>query len=225
LNHLAMSDSRRGGDPVALALHILTFVTGLVDAVSFLALHRVFTANMTGNIVLLAVAVTGVHGLSVLRSLTALVVFLLGAAVGGRLFVAMAANRPHWLATAGLSEAALLFAAAVVALRLPADTPSPVQYWVIALTALSMGIRNATVRSLGVPDLTTTVLTLTMTAVAAESPLAGAAGRRVGRRLVAIAAMFGGAAIGALLVRLGPAVPLALSAACVLLATAIWRKA
>src|SRR5258708_33168149 len=66
------------------ALFGMTVVTGLVDAVSFLSLGRVFTANMTGNIVLLAFATAHVSGLSIARSLTALLAFLVGAVLGGR---------------------------------------------------------------------------------------------------------------------------------------------
>jgi uncharacterized membrane protein YoaK (UPF0700 family) len=69
---------------IPYALLGMTVVTGLVDAVSFLSLGRVFTANMTGNIVLLAFATAQVSGLSIARSLTALLAFLVGAILGGR---------------------------------------------------------------------------------------------------------------------------------------------
>src|SRR5438309_5431358 len=69
---------------IPYALLGMTAVTGLVDAVSFLSLGRVFTANMTGNVVLLAFATAHVSGLSIARSLTALLTFLVGAILGGR---------------------------------------------------------------------------------------------------------------------------------------------
>ena len=68
-------------DSLVVALIALTFTTGLIDAVSFLGLGSVFTANMTGNVVLLGFAVVGVPGLSVTRSLLALGGFLVGAAL------------------------------------------------------------------------------------------------------------------------------------------------
>jgi len=74
---------------------------------------------------------------------------------------------------------------------------------VIVLTALAMGLRNATVRRLAIPDLTTTVLTLTLTAVAADSSVAGGVDPRIGRRVASIALMFAGAAVGTLLLRWG----------------------
>ena len=83
-----------------------------------------------------------------------------------------------------------------------------------------MGLRNATVRRLAVPDLTTTVLTLTLTGVAADSSLAGGDNPRAGRRLASVALMFAGAALGTVLLRLGLALPLVVSGACVLAATA-----
>src|SRR5713101_454152 len=70
---------------IPYALLGMTAVTGLVDAVSFLSLGRVFTANMTGNVVILAFAVAHAPGVSVARSLTALVAFFVGATVGGRI--------------------------------------------------------------------------------------------------------------------------------------------
>src|SRR5438093_2683569 len=87
-------------DRLPPALLVLTGVTGLVDAVSFLGLGHIFTANMTGNVVFLGFAAAGVPGLSVARSSTSLVAFLAGAALGGRLRVAMAGvSRRRWLLT------------------------------------------------------------------------------------------------------------------------------
>src|SRR5581483_5227517 len=83
-------------------------------------------------------------------------------------------------------------------------------YTVIVLTAVAMGFRSATVRQLAVPDLPTTVLTMTLTGVASDSVLGGGANPRVGRRLAAIVAMLGGAAVGTLLIRVHLALPLVL---------------
>jgi uncharacterized membrane protein YoaK (UPF0700 family) len=76
---------------------------------------------------------------------------------------------------------------------------SAYQYALIVLIGISTGIQNATARKLAVPDLTTTVLTLTITGVAADSPIAGGTGSAAGRRLVAVAAMLVGALAGAAL--------------------------
>src|ERR1700758_2079197 len=76
---------RRIRHPLARALLVLTLTTGLVDAVSYLALGRVFTANMTGNVVLLGFGIAGSAGLPVVAPLVSLGAFLLGAGVGGML--------------------------------------------------------------------------------------------------------------------------------------------
>jgi uncharacterized membrane protein YoaK (UPF0700 family) len=212
-------------DPVVFALIVLTFITGLVDAVSYIGLGRVFTANMTGNVVLLGFAAAGVPGLSVTRSLVSVGGFLVGAAVGGKLGNIMASSaRRRWLLSAAVTEAALIFAAALAALGFDIDSGTPVNrlYAIIVLTAIAMGLRNATVRRLGVADLTTTVLTLTLTGLAADSFLAGGNNPRSVRRLLSVVAMFGGAAIGALLLRYGLALPLFVTGACVLGTTAAY---
>src|SRR5262249_36164779 len=142
----------------------LTVATGIVDAVSFLALGRVFTANMTGNIVLLGFALGGAAGLSIARSCVALGAFLCGAIIGGRM-VKGVSGATVWVSRALLLEAVLLAlgAAAAIGIAPGSEVDSPQLYPVIALTALAMGSRNAVIRKLGVPDLTTTVLTMTVT--------------------------------------------------------------
>src|SRR6266699_7073135 len=94
---------------IAYALLGMTAVTGLVDAVSFLSLGRVFTANMTGNIVLLAFATARVSGLSMARSLTALLAFLVGAILGGRVIARASADAQiRFAAHAFLAEVTFL---------------------------------------------------------------------------------------------------------------------
>jgi uncharacterized membrane protein YoaK (UPF0700 family) len=182
----------------------MTAVTGLVDAVSYLSLGRVFTANMTGNIVLLAFATARVPGLSITLSLTALVSFLTGALVGGRIMArASADSHIRFAAQAFLLEVAVLTAASLCGLGYKGGVvqPSVQPLALIALTALAMGTRNAAVRKLAIPDLTTTVLTLTLTGIAADSSLANGNNVRLARRIGAVLAMFLGAASGAVVIR------------------------
>lgn len=80
-----MDANTRDDDPLPLLLCTLTSVTGVVDAVSFLALGHVFVANMTGNVVFLGFAAAGAATLSVTASITAIVTFMAGAYAGGRL--------------------------------------------------------------------------------------------------------------------------------------------
>lgn len=217
---MSTSPPPASASPLPGLLLLLSVTTGLVDAVSVLGLGKVFTANMTGNIVFLGFAAAGTPGFSVTPYLVALGAFFLGALVAGRTGRRLGGNPlRHWLTIAAAIEAALLAAAALVAARSGSaavagrgDTLA-----IIALTAVAMGFRNATIRQLKVPDLTTTVLTLTLTGIAADSRLAGGAAPNQARRLAALGTIFLGALAGAWLVtHHGLAPPLALAAALVL---------
>jgi uncharacterized membrane protein YoaK (UPF0700 family) len=93
----------------------------------------------------------------------------------------------------------LLGVSAVIAAASGDPVTGAYQYALIVVLGVSMGIQNATARRLAVPDLTTTVLTLTITGVAADSAIVGGAGSAAGRRLLAVTAMFVGALLGAAL--------------------------
>jgi uncharacterized membrane protein YoaK (UPF0700 family) len=177
---------------------VLTLVSGLVDAVSYLGLGRVFTANMTGNVVVLGFAAAGAPGFSVSASLTSLGVFLVGAVVAGRA-ARQITGRRRVLITAMVTEAIGVGIAALVASEASTVASGWGRYTVIAILAFAMGVRNAAVRHLAVPDMTTTVLTQTLTGLAADSSLAGGTNPRAGRRSGAVAAMFVGAVLGAAL--------------------------
>ena len=204
--------------PLTRALLVLTFTTGVVDAVSYLGLGRVFTANMTGNIVFLGFGIAGSGGLPVVAPLVSLGAFLLGAGGGGVLANQMGDRHPQHIALALAFEVSLLGIAAVVAAAVHVRPGAVSGDVVIALLAFAMGVRNATVRRLGVPDLTTTVLTMTLTGLAAESPPAGGSGKGSVRRVAAVSAMLTGALTGALLLKTSLVLPLA-TAACLALVT------
>ena len=209
---MEVSSQRPGGarrvEPLLLALSLLTLVTGLVDAACYLGLGRVFTANQTGNVVLLAFGAARAQGLPVLAPSVSLVVFLVGATGGGRLAHRQigpagaevpAPVRRRWVMIALLAELLLVVVAGVAAVGLPVGGGGARRYVVIGLLAAGLGVQNATVRRLAVPDVTTTVLTLTLTGLAADSWLAGGHSPRVGRRLAAVGLMAAGALAGALL--------------------------
>ncbi len=209
--------------PLHWLLLLLSVTTGLVDAISVLGLGKVFTANMTGNVVFLGFAAAGTPGFRVAPYLVAMLSFLVGALVAGRTGKAHD-GRPlrRWLMTAALIEAALLWIAAVVAIDfdIASQTPGTSLFAIIALTGLAMGFRNATIRQLKVPDLTTTVLTLTLTGLAADSSLAGGSNPNWMRRIAAVVAIFLGAALGAVLVtHVGLSLPLVIAGALVLAGT------
>ena len=191
-------DTRDG--PLPPLLLAMTLVTGLVDAFSYLLLGHVFVANMTGNVVLLGFALVGAPGFSIADSLAALASFALGAVIGGRVGSLLGENRARLFSTAASIQAVFIATAVVLAALIGTPIPGGFRYSLIVVLAITMGIQNAAARKLAVSDLTTTVLTMTITGVAADSSLAGGPGSRAGRRLIAVAAMLVGAVIGAALV-------------------------
>jgi uncharacterized membrane protein YoaK (UPF0700 family) len=180
--------------PLMLAL---TVITGMVDAVSYLALGHVFVANMTGNVVFLGFALAGAEGLSALASLLSMAAFLVGAFAGGGLGTRFAAHRGRLLRAATVVQTALVAVSVVVAVAADDRVTTGVRYTLIVCLGLAMGVQNAVARRLGVPDLTTTVLTLTLTGLAADSTRAGGEAPRPGRRILSVLAMFLGALAGA----------------------------
>ncbi|WP_427918816.1 DUF1275 family protein [Streptomyces sp. cg40] len=196
--------------PLPPLMLTLTVVTGLVDAFSYLVLGHVFVANMTGNVVFSGFAIAGAPGFSLTASLAALAAFATGALFGGRLAHSARAHRGRVLHLAMLLETALVLAAYIVAAASDMPNAGTARYALIALLGLAMGVQNAAARALAVPDLTTTVLTLTITGVAADSRAAGGAGGKTGRRSLSAAAMFTGGLVGAIVVLHGgnPALPL-----------------
>ncbi len=195
----AKEDPEARGLPLVPVLLGLTVVSGIIDAVSYLGLGHVFTANMTGNVVVLGFAAAGAPGFSVPHTATSLACFLAGALTGGRVAHRFGArSRRRWARVTLAVEAVLVGASAVVAFAAPGAAGTT--YTLIALTALAMGLRNATVIKLQVPDLTTTVLTRTLTGLAADSRAGGGSGRRSPRRAASVVAMLAGAALGAWLV-------------------------
>jgi uncharacterized membrane protein YoaK (UPF0700 family) len=208
-----IADERHG--PLPSLLLALTVLTGVVDAVSILTLGRVFVANMTGNVVFIGFSIGGAPGFSLSASLAALGGFLLGAFAGGRTIVAAEHGRGVLLRDAVSVETGLLAAALVLAIATGAPFSEAVRDVLAALLATAMGLQNAAARKLAVPDFTTTVLTMTLTGIAADThnrPRSPA----VVRRVLAVSAMLAGAIIGALLViEVSAVAALALAAALV----------
>ena len=189
--------------PLPPLLLVLTVVTGVVDAVSILRLGRVFVANMTGNVVFTGFALVGAPGFSLSASLAALAGFLVGALLGGSLTSRLGHDRGLLLRAGAAAE--LVLVAAALALTASLATPTGMATAAgrdsdAALLALAMGIQNAVARRLAVPDLTTTVLTMTLTGIAADVRAKDHGLAGLGRRVLAVATMFAGAACGALLV-------------------------
>jgi uncharacterized membrane protein YoaK (UPF0700 family) len=188
-------------------LLLLTVSTGLIDAVSILALGRVFVANMTGNVVFIGFALAGAPGFSLAASVIALAGFLVGAALGGVAVARFGDNRGRLLRNAVCVQVVLMLVASVVAAASGTPLGDGVRDATVALAAVALGLQNAAVRKLAVPDLTTTVLTMTLTGIAAD--LRSRNLRVALRRTLAVVAMLMGALVGAVLV-LHAGVPAAL---------------
>ncbi|MET7647147.1 YoaK family protein [Streptomyces sp. NPDC005426] len=206
-----MNDRHGPLPPLMLAL---TVVTGLVDAVSYLELGRVFVANMTGNVVFAGFAFAGAPGFSLAASLVALGGFVLGALFGGVIVHHSHTHRGRTLLRALLLETGCVLAALVVTLVSGSPYHGGVRFTLVVLLALGLGAQNAVARALAVPDLKTTVLTLTITGIASDGRIAGGGGSRAGRRTLSAAAMLAGALAGAVAVLHGhPVLPLVLAVA------------
>ncbi len=145
----------------------LTLVAGSVDAISYLGLGHVFTAMMTGNTVLLGLALAQGELLAALRSVLALLGFAIGVFVGATI-VERESEPKEWPAavTAALGVEALIlafFSASWYAS--PVARTAGITYLLILLLALAMGIQSAAVRRLGVPGIATTYITGTLTSL------------------------------------------------------------
>jgi uncharacterized membrane protein YoaK (UPF0700 family) len=189
-----------GHGPLPPVLISMTLVTGLVDAFSYLVLGHVFVANMTGNVVFLGFALAGAPGFSITASVTATLAFAAGALIGGRVGAWHSDHRGRLHSFAAAIQAVFLAIAVILAAVGDPGTTPAYRYGLIVVLGVSMGIQNASARKLAIPDLTTTVLTLTITGIAADSPLGGGSGSKSGRRLLSVATMLVGAIIGAALV-------------------------
>jgi uncharacterized membrane protein YoaK (UPF0700 family) len=184
--------------PLPALLLVLTVATGVVDAVSILALGRVFIANMTGNVVFIGFALAGAPGFSLAASLLALAGFLLGAAAGGPVVTRFRQSRGRLLAVVTTTELVLLAGAVVLAAVSGEPFAATSRNLIVLIAATALGLQNAAARELAVPDATTTVLTMTLTGFAAD--LRQRNGQVLLRRLLAVGAMLLGAFAGAALV-------------------------
>jgi len=199
--------------PLPGLLFLLTAVTGVIDAVSLLTLGRVFVANITGTIVTLGLALAGTLGVVRETALAALVTFVLGAYAGGKLIARLGGHRGRLLVWTTVVELVFVVAAVPVVVPLTVTVVPTLSVRAVvaaALLAFGMGLQNAVVRRLKVPDITTTVVTMAVTGIASDEH--GGGRDTVVRRLVAVLMLLAGAALGALLVlRAGPAWALAVA--------------
>lgn len=180
----------------------LTFSTGIVDAVGYLGLDRVFTANMTGNVVILAMGLTGAGHLPVVGPVVALVGFVLGAIIAGRALRGVPKGWSRRDTTVLTVVAALLVVAVIPTIVVPA-TPYPpvIGLPVVALLGVAMGMQAGAARHIAVADVTTVVVTSTLAGLAFDSVLGRSTAQPWLRRLLAVVLIAAGALVGAALLQ------------------------
>jgi uncharacterized membrane protein YoaK (UPF0700 family) len=200
--------------PVALTLLALTFVTGIVDALSFLGLGQVFAGMMTGNVLFLGFGIAGASGSSVVAPLVAIVAFGAGGLAGGFL-AARSPDHPGWGLIACLAfEVVMVGAAAVLAAAIDVNQDELSAWVLIAALSLAMGARNTAVRRIGLAELPTNVLTVAVASFEAGTSFAGASPSHLVPRAASVLAMLGGAIAGALLLE-GPGLSASLAFAAI----------
>jgi len=206
-----------------VCLLLLTFATGIVDAISVLVLGHVFVANMTGNIIFLGFWFAPHSVVDMTAALVAFVSFVTGAMLGGRLSRHLDADVRRWLTVALGIEVVLLVTLALLTGAGVLDYHDNTKLILIAGLAVTFGSQAATARQFGIQELSTTVLTTTIVGIGSDSRIAGGTGRREKLRFSAVLTMCAGALVGATLTRWVVAPVIALAAAVVAMAAAIFR--
>lgn len=184
----------------------LTFSTGMIDALSWLGLNGVFTANMTGNVLIIGMGAVGAGGAHWAPPLAALVIFLLGAATAGRL---QRDQPPGWsrrttaiFAVVGAIVAAL----GAASLAWPPRHFDASAYLVMSALAFAMGAQGAEAMRLAVPQIITVAVSSAVVGLGISLFIAphvhSRAGRDLLRRTLAIVALIAGAVAGSLLLQL-----------------------
>ena len=161
------SRTTRTRDALLLAL---SFAAGYVDALGYLGLNRVLTANMTGNTVLLAIGLAQLDFDAAARSSVALAGFLAGAAVGAWI-VERDRAEGVWprAVTLALTVESVILCVFAAGWQSAGDAPAPLPLAIlIGLAALGMGVQSAAVRRLEVSGIATTYITGTLTQLVAR---------------------------------------------------------
>jgi uncharacterized membrane protein YoaK (UPF0700 family) len=204
-------------------LLLLTFATGLVDAVSVLELGHVFVANMTGNIIFLGFWLAPHTVVDVAAALVAFICFVTGAVLGGRLARHLDRDIRRWLTITLSIEVVMLVALSILAGTGVLDYHDNTKLLLIAGLAVTFGIQNSTARQFGIQELSTTVLTTTISGLGFDSRLAGGTGDREKVRYGVVLTMCAGATVGATMTRFTVAPVITFAAVVVAASAAIFR--
>jgi uncharacterized membrane protein YoaK (UPF0700 family) len=212
-----------GNRATVATLLTLTVVAGLVDGVSYVGIGHVFIALTTGNVIFLGLSLDPRSNVDAVMSAVAILAFLVGALIGGRAATHLSSRPRLWLGSSLAGEAFIVGCVAVLSGIGALPLRGVGTGVTVVLLAVALGIQTTTVRRLGSRDLPTTVLTMAMAGVIADSPLAGGRNAEVPRRVGSIVCMMAGAAVSAVLLRFSVvAVPLGVAASLVAIASAVF---
>jgi uncharacterized membrane protein YoaK (UPF0700 family) len=206
-----------------VCLLLLTFATGIVDAVSVLALGHIFVANMTGNVIFLGFWFAPHSGIDLTAAIVAFVSFLAGTVLGGRFARHIDSEVRLWLTVALGAEVVVLLTLSILAGAGVLNYHDNTKLILTAGLAVTFGSQNATARLFGIQELSTTVLTSTIVGLGFDSRLAGGTGHREKLRYSVVVTMCAGAVAGATITRFTVAPAIALAAAVVAVSAAIFR--
>jgi uncharacterized membrane protein YoaK (UPF0700 family) len=206
-----------------IALLLLTFATGLVDAIGVLVLGHIFVANMTGNIIFLGFWFVPGTGIDLTAAIVAFVGFITGTVIGGRLARHLGSRSRRWLTTSLSIEIVTLIALSILGGTGAVSYHNDTKLILIAGLAITFGVQNSTARQFGVQELSTTVLTSTVVGIGVDSRLAGGTGEREKLRYSVIFTLCAGAIVGATMSRYTVAGVIALAAAVVTVTLLIFR--
>ncbi len=205
------------------ALLLLTFATGLADAISILVLGHVFVANMTGNVIFLGFWLAPKSSIDLTAVVVAFPTFVCTTVVSGRLSRYFGDRTRPWITTVLATEIALLVALSVLGGQGVLRYPDNSKLIMIGLLAVTFGLQHSSARQFGIQELSTTVLTSTIAGLGLDSRLAGGTGAREKLRLSVVFTMCAGAFLGATMSRFVVAPVFAVTAAVVATSLLIFR--
>lgn len=207
------------------ALLLLTFATGLADAIAVLVLGHVFVANMTGNVIFLGFWFAPRSTVDLTGVVVAFPTFVTGTILGGRLVRHYGARARNWITAALGIEVVLMSILSVMAGTGVCRYDDNTKLLLIGGMAIVFGLQHSTARQFGIQELTTTVLTSTIVGLGADSRLAGGDANREKLRYGVVLTMCAGATVGATITRVAVAPVLGLAAAVVGTSMLIFRFA
>jgi uncharacterized membrane protein YoaK (UPF0700 family) len=185
----------------AAALLLLTFATGLADAVSVLVLGRVFVANMTGNVIYLGFWLAPETNIDLGAVAVVVPTFVATTILSGRLHRHIGHRARPWITIVLATEIVVLATLSILAGTGVLHYHDNTKLVIIAMLAVTFGLQHSSARQFGIQELSTTVLTSTIVSLGLDSRLAGGTGERQKLRFAVVITMCAGAFVGATMTR------------------------